>query len=310
MGNSITLLRIFGIPFRINYTWLVIFGLVLTILAVYQFPSSNPEWSAVEYWLIAAVTTVLFFVSVVLHELSHALLALRHGIPVKSITLFIFGGVAHIAREAERPRTEAVIALAGPISSLILAGGFLLLHYFVGSLNEEVGAIASWLAIINASLAIFNMLPGFPLDGGRVLRAVIWSVRGDYRKATRVSTWVGRGVAYLMIMGGAALVFTGHWANGIWLMFIGLFLDTAAVANYRQTMLREALRQHEIGELMAPLPAAIVPVEGAAAVEATENASRVMEDMEEKGLQEALVVRGGVVVGIVSRDALRRWRGT
>ncbi|MEE9199270.1 MAG: site-2 protease family protein, partial [Dehalococcoidia bacterium] len=218
MGSSITLFRIFGIPFRVNYTWLVIFGLVITSLALYQLPDSYPQWSTLEYWLIAAVTTLLFFASVVLHELSHSLLALRHGLPVKSITLFIFGGVAHIAREAERPRTEAMIALAGPASSLLIGGAFLLLAYFGGSLNEQMEAVASWLGIINISLAIFNLLPGFPMDGGRVLRAVIWAITGNYRKATRVATLVGRGVAYLMVAAGAALVFFGYLANGIWLI--------------------------------------------------------------------------------------------
>ena len=305
MASSITLFRVFGIPVKINYSWLVIFGLVITSLALYQFPASHPHWSPFEYWIIATVTTLLFFSSVVFHELSHSFLALRYGIPVKSITLFIFGGVAHISREAERPRVEAFIALAGPGSSLLLAGAFALLAFFVGSLNEQVGAMATWLTIINVILAIFNLVPGFPMDGGRVLRAVLWAITGNYKKATKVSTFVGRVVAYSMVAGGAALVILGYWASGIWLMFIGLFIDNAAIGNYRQTMRREALRQYEAGDIMAPMAVPAIATEGMHAVDITANASRVIEDMEEKGVQELLVVQEGRVVGTISKETLK-----
>lgn len=305
MNYSLTLFHLFGIPFRINYSWLIIFGLVLTSMALYQFPVTYPHWSPLEQWLIAGVTTLLFFTSVVLHELSHSLLALRNGIPVKSITLFIFGGMAHIAKEAERPRVEAVIALAGPISSLLIGAAFALLAYFVGPLNEQVEAVATTLAIINVMLAVFNLLPGFPLDGGRVLRALLWAITGNYMKATRISTTIGRMVAYTMIAGGAALVFFGYWRNGIWLMFIGLFLNTAAVASYRQSLQREALRRYQIGDLMVPLTEAVAVAEGAPFIEASADATGVMEYMEEKDLQQALVVRDGRVVGIVNPGVFR-----
>ena len=287
---------------RVSYTWLVIFGLVITSLALFQFPDSYPHWSVLEYWLIAVVTALFFFASVVLHELAHSLLALRHGLPVKSITLFIFGGVSHIAREAERPRAEALIALAGPISSLLIAAAFLPLAFFGDSLNEQMGAMASWLVVINVILAIFNLLPGFPMDGGRVLRATLWAITGNYRKATRIATLVGRGFAYLLVAAGGALVFRGDLASGIWLIFIGLFVNAMAVANYRNMMRKEALRQYQVGDLMSPLLAPALPVEDVLAVEASENASNVMEEMEEKGLPQALVVQGGSVVGIIKRE--------
>ncbi len=305
MASSITLFRMFGIPFRINYTWLVIFGLVITILAMNQFPSTHPRWSTFEYWLVAAVTTLLFFASVVLHELSHALVALRHKIPVKSITLFIFGGVAQIAKEAERPRVEAVIALAGPLSSLVLAGAFYLVYYFVDPLNEWVGAVAGWLAVINVSLAVFNMLPGFPLDGGRVFRSVVWTITSNYRKATIISAWVGRGIAYLMIAGGVYLsIWEGEWVSGVWLMFIGLFLNAAAMTNARQTMLKEALRGRDLADLMTPLPLATQPVAGGLTVDYTENLNRVVEEMDEKGAREVMVMRNGLLVGVLKRETL------
>ena len=215
-----------------------------------------------------------------LHELSHSLLALKNGIPVKSITLFIFGGIAHIAKEAERPRVEAVIALAGPISSLLIGVAFALLAYFVGPLNEQVEAVATTLAIINIMLAAFNLLPGFPMDGGRVLRALLWAITGNYMKATRVSTAIGRMVAYTMIAGGAALVFFGYWRNGIWLEFVGLFLNTAAVASYRQSLQREALRRYQIDVLMAPVTEAVAVAEGVPFIEASADATGVMEYME------------------------------
>lgn len=303
MGISITLIKIFGIPFKVNITWIVIFGLVITSLAVYQFPDSYPTWSGYEYWLVAAATSLLFFLSVLLHELSHSLIAIRYGIPVKSITLFIFGGVAHISREAERPRVEAVIALAGPISSLLIAGTFVLIAYFVGALNEHVRAMASWLAIINIALAVFNLMPGFPMDGGRILRSMLWATTKDYLKATRISTLVGRGFAYLLIAGGAVSIFFGQLASGIWLIFIGLFIDTTAAATYRQAVRRESFKQDDIDQLMTPLAFAPIPTEGLPMVNASENASRVMEELDEKGVHRALVVRNGRVIGIITKDA-------
>ena len=303
MSGTITLFRIFGIPFRINLTWLVIFGLVITSFGLYLFPDTYPRWSHFEVWLIAIVTTLLFFTSIVLHELSHSLVALRHGIPVKSITLFIFGGVAHISREAERPRTEAMIALAGPVSSLLIAAAITPLALFVGPFNEQVQAVATSLAIINVMLAIFNLIPGFPLDGGRVLRAVLWGITGNYQKATRISTLLGRGFAFTMVAGGGVLIFFGHWRNGIWLILIGLFLDTAAVASYKNSMQRQALSRYRVADLMAPVIGAIAS-EGSHQVEATDEAAGLIEYMDEKNLQQAVVVSEGQVVGTISRQAL------
>ena len=310
MGTSITLIKIFGIPFKVNVTWIVIFGLVITSLAVYQFPDSYPRWSGFEYWLVAAATSVLFFLSVLLHELSHSLVAIRYGIPVKSITLFIFGGVAHISREAERPRIEAAIALAGPISSLLIAGAFVLLAYFAGSLNEQVEAMASWLAIINAGLAVFNLMPGFPMDGGRVFRSILWAITRNYLKATRISTLVGRGFAYLLIAGGAVSIFFGELASGIWLIFIGLFIDATAMATYRQAQRKEAFKQYGIDQLMTPLAFAPIATEDLPSVDASENANRVMEELEEKDISRALVVREGRVIGVITRDAFKMSRET
>lgn len=249
MGGSLRLGRLFGIPFAINYTWFIIFFIVTISLAQYYFPSRY-SWTEPTYWVVGIVTSLLFFASVVIHELSHSFVAWRNGIPVKSITLFIFGGVAQITREATTPGVELIMAAAGPAASLILALFFWVIAFLFGGLSQPLGAVAQWLALINVSLGIFNLAPGFPLDGGRVLRSILWGATGDYRRATRIASIVGQAMAYLLILTGVFIIFTGDWINGLWLAFIGWFLENAAQASYRQVVLRDTLRGHTASELM------------------------------------------------------------
>jgi Zn-dependent protease len=247
--SSLRLGTIFGIPIGINYTWFIVFVLVTLTLATGYFPSRYPDWSSAGYVSMGLLTSLLFFASVVIHELAHSVVALIWGIPVKSITLFIFGGVANIGREPDRPLAEFLIAIAGPLSSLMLALGFGML-WLTGELSglTPLAGLGFYLATINLWLALFNMIPGFPLDGGRVFRSLVWAWTGDMNRATRWAAGTGRAFALLMIVGGGILFITGNWSSGLWLAFIGWFLDNAASQSAQQVGLREALEGYTAGD--------------------------------------------------------------
>lgn len=253
MRGSIRIGKIFGIPIGLHYSWFVIFGIVTFSLSYYIYPDSYPGWSNSMYWLIGIITSLLFFCSVLAHELSHSLVSRRNGVPIKSITLFIFGGVARISRESSRASGEFKMAIAGPLSSMVIAGIFTVIWLISRNSNEPVAALSSWLAYINGSLAVFNMIPGFPLDGGRVLRSILWGATRNYRRATRIATRIGQGVAYLMIIGGLVIAFKYDWLSGIWLAFIGWFLNNAATASFSQVTLREGLGNFTAGDVMLSL---------------------------------------------------------
>jgi Zn-dependent protease/predicted transcriptional regulator len=252
MGGAFTLGRIFGIQFRLHYTWFVIFVLITVSLSWQYFPFAYPEWNTLTYWVTGIFTSILFFISVVAHELAHSLVGRANGIPVKSITLFLFGGVAHMTREATRHSAELKMAAAGPISSLVIGGLFFLLHLLLQNISEPLAAMAFWLAQINVVLAIFNLIPGFPLDGGRVFRSLLWRFSGNYWRATRIAVQVGRGVGYLFILGGILIMFffRGQWFSGLWLAFIGWFLIYVASASYRQAQWQAALQGITASEIM------------------------------------------------------------
>ena len=231
MGRAFSLGKVFGIEFRLHYTWFVIFILVTVSLV-------SPYWLSPLYWVMAIAASLLFFASVLAHELAHSLVGRANGIPVKSITLFIFGGVALMTREATRPNAELKMAAAGPACSLAIGGLFALIWLVSKGVATSVAEIAGWLAVINVALAVFNMIPGFPLDGGRIFRAILWRATGNYQRSTLLAIWVGRGVAYLFILGGILIIFLHpfglSWFDGMWLAFIGWFLGNAASASYRQ----------------------------------------------------------------------------
>jgi Zn-dependent protease/predicted transcriptional regulator len=238
-GSGISLGRIFGIPIYLHPSWFVIF-LLITVSLRTQFTSSHPTWTPAQHWALGIVTSLLFFGSVVFHELSHSVVALRYRIPVRSITLFVFGGLSSIEREPDRAAQEFNIAIAGPISSLFLAGCFwLVAHYLNG--DTMVAAAAKWLWEINLTLAVFNLLPGFPLDGGRILRGIVWGITHDFTKSTRVAANSGRVLAYLMIFIGIWQSLNGNWVGGLWTAFIGWFLLSAAQESYAQVAIRHSL---------------------------------------------------------------------
>lgn len=236
MGNVFNLGRLFGIQFRLHFTWFIIFFLV-TFSLVY------PNYDRWLYWVVGIITSLLFFASVVSHELAHSLVGRANDMPIKSITLFIFGGVAQMEREATRPGAELKMAIAGPFSSLVIGGVFGLLWLLLPEKTGPVATMTLWLAVMNGVLAAFNLIPGFPLDGGRVFRSLLWRFTRNFNQATRIATWVGQGIGYLFILGGIAIIFLRpfglSWFDGVWIVFIGWFLEAAASASYRQIRWRE-----------------------------------------------------------------------
>jgi len=246
MRSSFRLGKVWGINIYLHYSWFFIFAL-LTFLLYDTFSKDYSDWVSV----MAGVSASLFlFASVVAHELAHSLVAIRSGIPVKSITLFFLGGIAQITREASRPMTELKMAIAGPICSLMLGGIFGLIWYLIwGSTQQNIAYNNPilWLAEVNFILALFNLIPGFPLDGGRVLRALIWQRTGNYKRATRIATMIGRGFAYLLIGVGIVWVISSIFNEispfqGILYIFLGWFLSNAAGASYRQLEMRDTLQ--------------------------------------------------------------------
>lgn len=249
MKSSLRLIKISGIQIGIHYTWFIVFALVTLSLATGYFPSRYPDWGTAAYLGVGLLTSILFFASVLAHELSHSFVARAFGIPVKSITLFIFGGVANIEREPDRPLAEFLVAVAGPASSLLLALGFGILWLGGQGLNvTPLAGLGLYLATVNLSLALFNLIPGFPLDGGRVFRSLVWAWTGNMHRATRWAVTTGRVAAVGMIIAGGVLFLTGNWSSGLWLAFIGWFLDNAATQSAHQAWLREALDGYTAGD--------------------------------------------------------------
>ncbi|MGQ9600484.1 MAG: site-2 protease family protein [Anaerolineae bacterium] len=250
MEASIRLGRILGIPVGLHVSWFLIFGLVTWSMAVGYFPGEYASLPTAAYWGLGAMTSLLFFGSVLVHELGHSVVALRHRIPVRGITLFIFGGVAQISREPPDAGAEFRIAIAGPLSSLGLALGFGGL-WWLDRMIPYLAAPSMWLMRINLILAAFNMIPGFPLDGGRVLRAIVWHFTGSFQKATRVATFTGQITAFGFIGVGLLIMLSGNFFNGLWLAFIGWFLQNAAAASYAQANLQQSLRDVTVAQVMS-----------------------------------------------------------
>lgn len=248
MGN-ISIAKIWGVPIRLHLSWFMIVGLITWSLASGYFPRTYPSLDQTAYWILGLITALAFAASVLLHELGHVLLAQRNGIRVRGVTLFIFGGVAELTEEPRTPGAEFRIAIAGPVVSLLLAalfGGLWLLDRAVPML----AAPSEYLFRINLMLGLFNLIPGFPLDGGRVLRAAVWQVTGSLNRATRLASSAGQLVAFGFIAIGLFTLLRGDIFNGIWLAFIGWFLQNAAVAALSQVKLQQALSGARVGQVM------------------------------------------------------------
>jgi Zn-dependent protease/CBS domain-containing protein len=242
--------RIWGIPIRLHYSWFIIFGLITWSLSSYYFPEAAPDLSIPSYWIKGVLASILLFASVAFHELAHSYVALKHRVGIQSITLFIFGGVAQMKGEPPNPKAEFQIALAGPLSSFFLSGIFLLAALMT---SPETGALFSYLARINLILGLFNLIPGFPMDGGRLLRSALWKRRNDYVAATQKASTVGKVVGILFIFSGLFSFFMG-FPGGLWFLLIGWFVFSAAQSSYLQASLQDALQGIRVGDVMVKSP--------------------------------------------------------
>jgi Zn-dependent protease/CBS domain-containing protein len=258
MSASVSLGRIWGIPIGLHWSLFLVFALLTWSLAVSIFPSQYPRLASGELWLLAVVTSVLFFASILLHELGHAWVALREKLPVTGITLFIFGGVAQIGAMSRSPGTEFRVAIGGPIVSLALAVLFGIIGRLAGGV-DELAAPSQYLARINMALLLFNLIPGYPLDGGRMLRAAVWYFTGNERTGWRVAAVSGQLVSFGMIGIGAYLLFTGNVADGIWLIFIGWFLQNATASEQAAATLETQLRGTTVSQAMGIVEEPRVP---------------------------------------------------
>jgi len=252
MKTAVRIFTIFDIPIEINYSWFIIFSLVFISLSRGYFPLTLPGFSSLSHWILGAIATILLFTCLLIHELSHSYVAIKYGLPIHGITLFIFGGVAHMEKEPSSPKVEFQMAIAGPIASLVLSAFFFLLaqiFYFTGT-NQAAIAISTYLFVLNLIIAVFNMIPGFPLDGGRVLRATIWHYTHDFKQATHVASNLGKGFAFFLMAFGLFSLIKGSFISGLWLIFIGLFVQEAADISYKQVLMKKALEGVRITDIM------------------------------------------------------------
>jgi len=247
--HTIPLGRILGIPIGLDYSWFLIFGLITWSMAVGYYPAEYKNWPTVQYWIVAAATAIMLFVSVLLHELGHSVVAMYYKIRVRSITLFIFGGISQIGTEPTSAMAQFWISIAGPAVSFALAGFFFLVQPAVTAV-EPLLALGKYLVYINIVLGVFNLIPGFPLDGGGVVRSVVWGFTHNLRLASLVAANLGRFIAYLFIFLGVWQMFSGNFMNGIWIAFIGWFMESAARGQVQQLALRTMLAGHTVSQAM------------------------------------------------------------
>ena len=284
---------LFGLEVRIHPSWLLIFFLLTFSLASYVLPMSDiarggpwwngeaevirymtqrgvnmataeqalrswPDW---EYWVLGAVGAIGLFICVLAHEMSHSLVAKANGIPVEGITLFIFGGVSRLKDEANSPGVEFKVAIAGPLMSLVIGLGCFVVYVLLGeALLPQALALIFYFALINTMLAVFNLIPGFPLDGGRVLRSLLWKVYGSFQQATAVAARIGEGIGMAMIVGGGLMFFfAGLQFGWLWIAFIGLFLRYAAQSSYQQVAIREGLSGLTVRDILQEQVISVAP---------------------------------------------------
>jgi Zn-dependent protease/predicted transcriptional regulator len=257
--GSFTLGRIAGVRIGIDYTWLLAFALVSWSLAAGYFPQVLPGEAVLTYWTLGTVGALMLFACVLLHELSHSLVARRRGLHVDSITLFIFGGVSNLSSEMSRPGDEFVVAVVGPLTSLALAGIASLVGQSLASGNAVIGALLGYLAFANAMLGAFNLVPGFPLDGGRLLRAAVWAISGSLRQATTIASYTGQTLGYLLVLLGVSTLLGGDGLSGLWMVLIGWFLSGAAASTREEQVAREVLSGIAVSTVMDTTPPVASP---------------------------------------------------
>jgi Zn-dependent protease/predicted transcriptional regulator len=298
MPGSLRIGKVIGIDLYIHAGWLIILVLLTWSLAGDRFVQLAPTWTTGTYWITALITSLLFFVSVLAHELAHAWLSQAHGLKVARMTLFIFGGIEDLESPPRSVGSELQIALIGPCTNLLIAGlAYVLALPFAGTGTPEE-AVLDYLAFINLSLALLNLLPGFPLDGGRIVRAILWKSSGNYRQAARTATLAGQGCAYLLIVLGIGSFFFGHFFYGLWTIFIGWFLLSAAQAAHMQALIQTTL--HEVTVQRAMNVAAIT-------VPANISLQKLVDEyFDPLQLSSAFVVQGGYLAGLITLMEVNR----
>jgi Zn-dependent protease/CBS domain-containing protein len=299
-GRSIPLFRLAGFQVGVDWSWLILAVLITWTLSVGVFPYYYPDLAPAMYWSMGVIAALGLFASIILHELGHALVARRHGLPIRRITLFIFGGVAEMEAEPERPAVEFWVAIAGPIASFLvgLVCWLLLQGAAAAGAGVRVVGVLAYLASINIILAVFNLVPAFPLDGGRILRSALWAWKGSLRWATRISSAIGGGFGIALILLGVYRVVIGDFIGGMWWFLIGLFVRFAAQASYQQVLMRESLRGVPVRRIMTADPVAAPP---------TVSVAELIDDYVYRHHHTMFpVVEDGRLVGCVSMHDIKR----
>ncbi|MGE0601911.1 MAG: site-2 protease family protein [Dehalococcoidia bacterium] len=298
MGTAFKVGSVFGIRIEIHPTWFLILGFVAWSLSDGVFPAEYKSWSTAAYWIVGTISAVLLFITVLIHELAHALVAKRRGLDVPRITLFIFGGVSHLQRQPSSAGEEFQIAAAGPATSILIAIVTGVLGLLLGGISEKLEAILYYLAFVNVLLGVFNILPGFPLDGGRVLRSIAWKRSGSFREATRVASSVGEFFGYGLIIVGFFLLLNGFVLDGVWIAFIGWFLLGAA---------RNEASGVQLEGVLSRLTARQVMREDFPSVTPGSSLTSIVDDlMVGRGERAVIVALGDSVQGIITVNDIRR----
>jgi Zn-dependent protease/CBS domain-containing protein len=309
--------KIAGIEIGVHYTWIFALVLFTWLFAQGTFPQLYPGWSVKTYWIVGTVLSIMLFISVLIHELCHSLVAINRGMKVSSIVFFIFGGVSNIEKEPESAGVEFLMAAAGPFSSAVLGGLLMGLAQLLNgnqSVSDPVVATIFYLGLVNIYLAIFNILPGFPLDGGRVLRSIIWGITKSLSKATSIAGNVGRVFGWAMILFGIALIFSpriwifqGGLISGIWLVFIGWFLASAADNAMREQTLQQQLAGVKVKDVMDHAPECVSP---AVSVESVVHDSFILRGRRSLPVCSDKALVGIVTLADVKRLPQERWSNT
>ncbi len=307
LRSSVRIATIRGIEIGVHYSWVLVFVAVAWTLAVGLFPFQYPGLGTAIYWGMGFIASLLLFVSVLIHELAHSFVAQARGLQVSNITLFVFGGVSNISGEPTNAPDELLISIVGPVSSLVLAGIFWGISFGVPNDLAAVQGVIVYLAFINALLAAFNLIPGFPLDGGRVFRAIIWWATNNFQRATRVAVGAGHLVAFIFILGGIFFIFAGAFLSGIWLILIGWFLNSAAEASGRETQQADWFRGVRVRQVMNPHPHTVEPQTGLSEI--------VHDHILSRAIRSLPVVWGDQLMGMITLNEIRdvpreRWAET
>ncbi len=297
MPGSFRIFRIAGIDINIHISWLIILVFLTFSLATGWFPITYPGSSTATYYLLGFIASILLFVSVLLHELAHSFVARSRGLQVKSIVLFIFGGVSNIEQEPQTPGIEFSMAFVGPLVSLLIGVVCYGLWLLVRGTHSLIVPILSYLALMNIILGIFNLIPGFPLDGGRVLRSIIWKATGNFQTATNITTFVGHAFAYLIILWGILLFFAGNAFNGLIIIFTGWFLLTSAQSARSQSVLETAFRGVTVNQIMNT---------NVMTVPANISLQKLVDEyFLPRGLRSAFVMQGDQLAGLITLSDIR-----